>query len=360
MKKKTDQKALTTKLLAWYDENQRILPWRIQLTPYAVWVSEIMLQQTRIEAVIPYYERFMNELPTLVDLAQCEDDRLMKLWEGLGYYHRVRNMKRCAIECMETYHGNLPADVTALRKLPGIGEYTAGAIGSIAYDLAVCAIDGNVLRVFSRILCSDADISLTATKKQFHSIIREYLPRRSGAFNQALMELGERICIPNGVPHCAECPIHAECLAYQNGCQLLLPVNNKKKTRTLEEHTVLILICDQRVHLIKRPKSGLLADLYQFDFLDGFCDEAKLRKYAQTYGEVQSLVPLPDTHHIFTHKEWHMHGWLAVCKMKQQRGLWANRTELAHTYAIASAFAKYKEICFAYLAGGCGNESTTL
>ncbi len=360
MTKKTKQTELTAKLLIWYDENKRMLPWRINPTPYAVWVSEIMLQQTRIEAVITYYERFMKELKTLADLAQCDDDRLMKLWEGLGYYHRARNMKRCAIECMEKYGGTLPADFTALRSLPGIGEYTAGAIASIAYDLPECAIDGNVLRVFSRVLCSDADISLTATKKQFRSIISEYLPKRSGAFNQALMELGERICIPNGMPHCEKCPIQAECLAYENGCQLMLPVNQKKKSRSLEEHTVLILIHDQKVHLTKRPASGLLANLYQFDFLDGCCDEAAIGKYIESYGTLQSLIPLKDAHHIFTHKEWHMHGWLAVLETRQDDGLWADREALVHTYAIASAFIKYKEICISFLTGGYDNESTAL
>lgn len=360
MTKKKNQSALTTKLLAWYDANYRELPWRIQPTPYAVWVSEIMLQQTRIEAVIPYYERFMRELPTLAHLARCEDDKLMKLWEGLGYYHRVRNMKRCAIVCMEQYDGALPADVNALRKLPGIGEYTAGAIASIAYDLPACAIDGNVLRVFSRLQCSNADISLTATKKRFYEVISEYLPRRSGAFNQALMELGERICIPNGMPHCDECPIQRECLAHQNGCQLMLPVNNKKKKRSLTEHTVLILIGDHMVHLIKRPATGLLANLYQFDFLDGIWEESALVEYAKAYGEILEAISLPEAHHIFTHKEWHMYGWLFVLKGKPADGLWVNREELASTYAIASAFAKYKDICLTYLEGGNVDELSAL
>lgn len=360
MTKKTETSELTTKLLTWYDEHKRALPWRIHPTPYAIWVSEIMLQQTRIEAVISYYERFMKELPTLADLAQCDDDKLMKLWEGLGYYHRVRNMKRCAIECMEKHHGTLPKDAAALRRLPGIGEYTSGAIASIAYDLPECAIDGNVLRVFARVLCSDADISLPATKKQFRAIISEYLPKRSGAFNQALMELGERICIPNGMPHCEECPIQKECLAYQNGCQLLLPVNQKKKSRKLEEHTVIVLIYDRRVHLMKRPATGLLANLYQFDFLDGNGDESVIREYAQAYGTIQSLKPLGDARHIFTHKEWQMHGWLVVLDQCNDHGLWANREELAHTYAIAAAFTKYKEICFSFLQGGNEDESTAI
>lgn len=360
MTKQSIQSDLTAKLLAWYDQNYRVLPWRIQPTPYAIWVSEIMLQQTRIEAVIPFYERFMRELPTMADLADCDEDKLLKLWEGLGYYHRVRNMKQCAMICKEKYHGTLPPDVDALRKLPGIGEYTAGAIASIAYDLPACAIDGNVMRVFARIRCSDADISLSSTKRQFHSIISEYLPKRSGAFNQALMELGERVCIPKGMPHCEICPIQKECLAYQNGCQDALPINRKKIERTKEKHTVVILINQHKVHLIKRPAVGLLANLYQFDFLDGHASEREIRRYAQDYGEVQECIALSKTRHIFTHKEWDMHGWLVILKGELPDGLWVNQKELEHTYAIASAFAYYKQICLAYGEGGDDDESSAL
>lgn len=347
-----DKEKMVTELLAWYDTNKRSLPWRDNPTPYRVWVSEIMLQQTRVEAVKPYFYRFMKELPTLQALAECDDDRLIKLWEGLGYYNRVRNMKKCALICMERYEGELPRNVAQLLQLPGIGLYTAGAIASIAYHIPVCAVDGNVMRVFSRILYLEDDITAEAVKHKFRVIIQEYVPQRCDAFNQALMELGALVCVPNGAPHCDACPVQRECIAYQRHDTTRLPIKKAKKQRTIEKHTVIILLYRNKVHLIKRPAQGLLADLYQFDFLDGYYSKADIIKYYADFAAIKQIDALPEAKHIFTHKEWHMQGWLVtVDKPCLQSDLWCSKEELMHTYAVASAFQIYKEIALKALSG---------
>ncbi len=345
-------------LLAWYDSNKRSLPWRDDPTPYAVWVSEIMLQQTRVEAVKPYFHRFMSELPTLPALAACDDDRLIKLWEGLGYYNRARNMKKCALLCMERYQGELPSDPAQLLQLPGIGLYTAGAIASIAYRIPVCAVDGNVMRVFARVLYLEDDITSEAVKHKFRAIIQAYVPKRCDAFNQALMELGALVCIPNGAPHCDKCPIQSECIAYQRNDTMRLPIKRAKKQRTKEEHTVLIFMHQNQVHLTKRPAQGLLADLYQFDFSEGYYTQAEIIKQCSGFAKIQAIQKLPDTKHIFTHKEWHMQGWLIqLSDVPQKDGIWCTHKELTETYAIASAFQVYKDIVLGALSGEKENES---
>ncbi len=352
-----NKEKMNEKLLAWYDANKRSLPWRDHPSPYAVWVSEIMLQQTRVEAVKPYFNRFMQELPTLQALAECEDDRLIKLWEGLGYYNRVRNMKKSALICMERYHGQLPCEVAQLLQLPGIGLYTAGAIASIAYRVPVCAVDGNVMRVFARILYLEDDISSEAVKHKFRTIIQEYIPNRCDAYNQALMELGALICVPNGAPHCDRCPVSSECIAYQRNDTTRLPLKKAKKQRTIEQHTVLILLHQNKVHLTKRPNQGLLADLYQFDFLEGYFTENEIKKYCGAFATMKRIEPLPASKHIFTHKEWHMQGWLAVIDdLKYENDIWCYQHDLMHTYAIASAFHIYKDIALQALSGAKNNE----
>lgn len=352
MKITHDKQRFSAQLLAWYDQHKRILPWRDHATPYAVWVSEIMLQQTRVEAVKPYFHRFMKELPTLQDLALCEDEKLEKLWEGLGYYNRVRNMKKCAILCMERYGGQLPASYEELLQLPGIGAYTAGAIASIAYQIPVPAVDGNVLRVFARVLYMEDDIGKEATKKKFQAIIQTYLPQRCDAFNQALMEIGALICVPNGFPHCDQCPLASECIAYQKQDQLRLPIKQPKKQRTIEKLSVLVILCKQKVHLIKRPQQGLLANLYQFDLIEGSLSKEKALQQAAQIAHPIAIEPLANTKHIFTHKEWHMKGWLIhVEEPVGDSGLWASQTELLNTYAIPTALHVYKEACLQALEG---------
>lgn len=346
-----NKERFTGQLLAWYDEHKRILPWRDEPTPYAVWVSEIMLQQTRVEAVKPYFNRFMKELPTLKALAECDDDRLAKLWEGLGYYNRVRNMKKAAIICMSEYGGHLPASYEQLLDLPGIGAYTAGAIASIAYKLKVPAVDGNVLRVFSRVLLSYDDIMKESTKKKFQELIQAYLPDRPDAFNQALMEIGAMICVPNGVPHCHECPVASECKGCQSGKAAELPIKQPKKKRTIEQKTVIILMHDHKVHINQRPSSGLLANLYEFELLEGTLSKEAVISYASTFGSVNTLFPLINAKHIFTHKEWHMNGWLVFLSDHHDDELWINSEQLRHTYALPTAIKAYKDICLNAMEG---------
>lgn len=229
-------------LLGWFGEHARILPWREQPQPYRVWVSEIMLQQTRVEAVKPFFERFTQALPDVRSLAECPEDKLLKLWEGLGYYNRVRNMQKAAQNMVEFYDGEMPADYEKLLGLPGIGPYTAGAVASIAFEIPVPAVDGNVLRVITRITQNDGDILKQSVKRQVEEELLAVMPKgRSGAFNQALMELGATVCVPNGAPKCDECPLSGLCLAHQNGKEMDYPKKAQKKPRKIEKKTVLVL-----------------------------------------------------------------------------------------------------------------------
>ena len=223
-------KQIVSPLVEWYRENKRILPWRDQDNAYYTWVSEIMLQQTRVEAVKPYFERFITELPDVRALALCPEKKLMKLWEGLGYYNRVRNMQEAARTVTVEYGGVLPADHQKLLSLKGIGSYTAGAIASIAYHIPVPAVDGNVLRVISRITESREDIMKQSVRKKIEEELLAIMPGDCpGDFNQALMELGAVICVPNGSPKCGECPAAFCCKAYRHGTVEELPVKAKKK-----------------------------------------------------------------------------------------------------------------------------------
>ena len=199
-------KKIVEPLLEWYKENKRSLPWREDKDPYHVWVSEIMLQQTRIEAVIEYYKRFMKRIPDIKRLSLIDEDELLKLWEGLGYYSRARNLKKAAISIVDQYNGIFPCTYEEIKALPGIGDYTAGAISSISFSLKEVAIDGNVLRVYSRINNLDIDVSDLKVKKEVGYQIKKILPSNSGDFNQGIMELGETICLQNGTPKCMECP----------------------------------------------------------------------------------------------------------------------------------------------------------
>ena len=252
-------------LLAWFEKNARTLPWRSISTPYRVWVSEIMLQQTRVEAVKPYFERFMHALPDVKSLAECEEERLLKLWEGLGYYNRVRNMQIAAQTVMEQYDGKLPADYEKLLALKGIGHYTAGAIASIAYGIPVPAVDGNVLRILMRVSADNSDIMKQSVKTRVEQALQQVIPQDcAGSFNQALMELGAIVCVPNGEPLCDQCPWYSFCETRKRGLWQELPVKKKAKGRRIEERTVLVIRDGERVVLKRRPKKGLLAGLYEF------------------------------------------------------------------------------------------------
>lgn len=304
-------------LLDWYDLNARILAWRENPKPYYVWVSEIMLQQTRVEAVKFYFDRFIQTLPDIKSLAEAEEEILLKLWEGLGYYNRVRNLQKAARVVTEEYQGELPADYEALLKLPGIGTYTAGAIISIAYHIPQPAVDGNVLRVMKRVSGSFDDITKAKVKKDLEQDIREIMPKdRPGDFNQSLMELGATVCIPNGKPLCEKCPIMHLCKAFHQGTQMLIPVKPEKKPRKIEEKTILLFEKNGEYAVRKRDNKGLLAGLWEFPNLEGKLTAQTVEQSLSKTGiintdgkENYTIKKIGEGKHIFSHVEWHMIGY---------------------------------------------------
>ncbi len=346
-------------LLWWYDANARILPWRETPTAYRVWVSEIMLQQTRVEAVKPYYERFMNVLPDVEALAAAEEETLLKLWEGLGYYNRVRNLNKAARQVMEQHQGRIPDTYEELCKLSGIGSYTAGAIASIAYQRSVPAVDGNVLRVISRIRLDERDILQASVKKSVEQDLQKIMPTdRPGDFNQALMELGATVCIPNGEPKCGVCPWKELCKAREQGCMTDYPKKAPKKPRAIEYKTILVLQDEQKTALRKRPAKGLLAGMYEFPWLAGLQNEEQVLAYLKEQGlQAIHIKRLEDSKHIFSHKEWHMAGYAIrvdeLERTKDESGfLFIEREEAQDRYAIPAAYAAYTR----YLNIRLGNE----
>lgn len=343
-------KKIAMPLLTWYDSGHRNLPWRQNKEAYRIWVSEIMLQQTRVEAVIPYYHRFLEHFPDIASLAAAEEDKLLKCWEGLGYYSRVRNMKKAAVTVIEEYNGQMPDTWEELQKLSGIGSYTAGAIASIAFHRPVPAVDGNVLRILSRLRMDGEFINLPAVKKRVEAELLEVMPKdRPGDFNQALMELGATVCIPNGEPKCAECPWKGLCLAKAGGCIGEFPKKEEKKKRTIEKKTVLILKEGENVAIQKRPDKGLLAGLYQFPMLEGHLEESEVLARLKENGMYAVRIEkLPAATHIFSHKEWHMIGYAVrvdeLEKRNQEEGIrFVHPKETQENYPIPSAFAAYAE-----------------
>ena len=299
-------------LLSWYDENKRILPWREDRNPYRIWVSEIMLQQTRVEAVKPYFDRFIRRLPDVESLAQIEEEELLKLWEGLGYYNRVKNMQKAARIIMEESNGKMPSEYELLLKLPGIGSYTAGAVASIAFEQPVVAVDGNVLRIITRLTADSSDILNEKFKKQMQGELLKVVPKeRPGDFNQALMELGATVCLPNGAPKCQECPWHDMCEARKQERLDEIPYKKKKKARTIEDKTVLLLRDGDKTLIRKRPDKGLLAGLFEFPTFEGILTKEEICEQAENLGyRVLYVEKLTQAVHIFSHKEWHMQGYL--------------------------------------------------
>ncbi len=334
-------KTIISPLLSWYRQNRRSLPWRDEPTPYHVWLSEVMLQQTRIEAVIPYYHRFLAELPDVKALSEVDDDKLMKLWEGLGYYSRARNLKKAAIRIMEEHGGELPQKASLLRRLSGIGDYTAGAVASIAFGEPEPAVDGNVLRVLTRVLACEEDVMLAATKKTLTEELRAVYPsgEEAGALTQAIMELGEAVCIPNGKPKCEECPLHPYCLARQNDLIDRLPVKSPKKARKQENRTVLLLACRDRFAIRQRPSTGLLSSLWELPNLDGHLSEEEINEYLSRIGiEPICIFPCGEATHVFTHVEWHMIGYEIECAMPHSSFTWRTPEEILEYYPIPKAF----------------------
>lgn len=338
-------------LLEWFRENARVLPWREQPLPYYVWISEIMLQQTRVEAVKPYFQRFIQALPGVKELAECPEEKLLKLWEGLGYYNRVRNMQKAAILVMEEYGGELPADYQELLKLPGIGSYTAGAIASIAYGIPVPAVDGNVLRVISRICESEEDITRQAVKTRMEEQIKEIEPADCpGLFNQALMELGAVVCVPNGMPNCSVCPAAQFCKARAHDRISEIPKKKPKQQRRLEEKTVLVVRDGIHTVIQKRPSKGLLAGMYELPNLPGHLSEDTVLQYLKEHQlSPIRIQPLEKAKHIFSHVEWQMIGYLVLVEQMEPEHLKKDgeqmliiepeRTEAE--YPIPAAFAAY-------------------
>ena len=335
-------------LLAWYRNHKRDLPWRHTKDPYRIWISEIMLQQTRVEAVKPYYARFLEACPDVASLARIDEKKLLKLWEGLGYYSRARNLQKAARTVMEAYGGEMPRTYDGLRALAGIGDYTAGAIASIAYDLRVPAVDGNVLRVLSRVSGSYEDIAKQETKVALRERLGAVVPKDAGDFTQSLIELGATVCVPNGEAKCERCPLSDVCFAKANGEIDALPVKSAKKPRRIENRTILLIRDGDRTALCKRPEKGLLAGLYELPNVEGHLTEEELPAYIRGLGfDPLRFERIEDAKHIFTHIEWHMiaysvrispefDGWHEGSGM-----LLVNNRELRSDYAIPSAFSAY-------------------
>ncbi len=365
-------------LLAWYDYHARVLPWRSDPTPYHVWISEIMLQQTRVEAVRGYYERWMREIPDVASLAVVDDEKLMKLWEGLGYYNRARNLKVAAKQIIAEHDGRIPETYEKLLTLKGIGDYTAGAIASIAFGQAVPAMDGNVYRVFTRILAEDRDVTKAQVKKDIRQEVcramginlaesrrmnsdtqekKEELSPESnipGRFNQALMDLGATVCLPNGEPLCDRCPLAEICQAHRQGVETAFPVKPVKKPRRIEEMGVFLIEAGDHIVLHKRPAGGLLPDLWEFPNASGAFAREKAQQQVKSWGftdyEVETAA---EGKHIFSHVEWHMKGfWVRLGSgsadqlesiLKTQEWILANKKEAVDAYAIPGAFRKFRD-----------------
>lgn len=335
---------LPDNLLPWYAQYARILPWRQTRDPYYVWLSEIMLQQTRVEAVKGYYQRFLEQLPDIASLAEASEELLLKLWEGLGYYSRVRNMQKAAKIIMTEYHGVFPSEYQAIRALPGIGDYTAGAIASICFGLSTPAVDGNVLRVCSRITENFADVLENRTKKELQERLAAIYPAGAQAhlFNQSLMELGATICVPNGTPKCMLCPMQQWCLAYANDTRAQLPRKKLRKKRRVEEKTIFILRCKEYMALEKRPSDGLLAALWQFPNVEGCLDTQQALNQATSWGVNPCNVEEVRTgKHIFTHVEWHMTCYIIQCRSENALFVWADKENLQRTIALPTAFRQF-------------------
>ena len=347
-KKDEDLVKIVQPLVDWYRENKRDLPWRHNPDAYRVWISEIMLQQTRVEAVKGYYDRFLKALPTVKDLAEAEEDKLLKLWEGLGYYNRVRNMQKAAQQIMVDHEGIFPDAYEEILQLKGIGNYTAGAISAFAYGIPKPAVDGNVLRVISRITGSYEDIMKQSVRKKIENTLEQVIPSDAASdFNQGLIELGAIVCVPNGEPKCEECPVKEYCIACKENLTTEIPVKKKAKTRKIEERTILIFKDGKRIAIRKRPAKGLLAGLYEFPAMDKKASLEEVREWLKKQGvEAVRMEKLPESKHIFTHKEWHMTGYQVLVDELEPMGqdeslLFVETQEIEKNYPIPSAFAAY-------------------
>jgi A/G-specific adenine glycosylase len=329
-------------LLNWYKKNARVLPWRENADPYRVWVSEIMLQQTRVDAVIAYFNRFMEALPTIQDLANAEEAVVLKLWEGLGYYSRARNLKKTAEIVCNEYGGNFPTEYKELLSLPGIGKYTVGSISSIAFGLPRAAVDGNVLRVITRLEENSRDIMDEKFRREIAEQLEKVYPTgQCSEFTQSLMELGAMICVPNGAPKCEECPLKEGCRAHQNNTWEQYPVKKEKPKRKKIDKTVFLLHCGNEMAIEKGEDTGLLAGLWKFPNVEQKMKKAEIEEWLSE----QSLKPVSiekakKVKHIFTHIEWHMQCYVVQCKEKNKKFNWVSEGDLEETIALPTAYKK--------------------
>ena len=331
-------------LLPWYEENKRDLPWRQDREPYHIWLSEIMLQQTRVEAVKGYYARFLNALPTIEMLANADDEQLHKLWEGLGYYSRVRNLKKAAQAILERHDGIFPTNHKDVLALPGIGDYTAGAICSIAFEQPTPAVDGNVLRVVARLTNDNTPIDLPVYKKQVQTWLKAVYPPQAGAFTQALMELGATVCGPNRKPDCENCPCRDFCAGREKGTAEMLPVKNPKRSRRTEDMTVFILNCDGKYALRKRSNKGLLAGLWEFPHVSEKLETAAAVAEMERMGlKIKNITRQVEKKHIFTHIEWCMCGVYMDIGTEKETFVWLTREQIEQEAALPTAFRQFWE-----------------
>lgn len=332
--------AMVFPLLNWYHENARTLPWRSDPTPYHVWLSEIMLQQTRVAAVLDYYRRFLAALPTVEALAAVDEDTLLKLWQGLGYYNRARNLQKAARQIVTDFGGVFPGTYDQLLTLSGVGDYTAGAIASIAFGQAVPAVDGNVLRVITRITGDRSDITSPQTKARIRTALLDTMPQdMPGFYNQALMELGALICVPNGAPDCDHCPVAEFCTAYQEGLTGEIPYKAPKKPRKVESRRVYLIFYKNKVALRRRPPKGLLSRLWEFPNFSSTESTTALENFSPVQVEEG-----PRGKHIFTHIEWHMDSvlWTVQAPELPEGWVWADLDQLRDLYAIPGAFDSFR------------------
>lgn len=342
-------KSIPEPLINWFRKEKRDLPWRAEPSAYHVWVSEIMLQQTRVEAVKPFYARFLKALPTIKDLADAPEEKLLKLWEGLGYYNRVRNMQKAARQLVEIYGGEMPEDYDSILSLSGVGSYTAGAISSFAFGMPKPAVDGNVLRVLTRILADGEDIMKASVKKRMERLLEEIIPEDAASdFNQGLIELGAIVCVPNGEPKCTKCPIQEYCLAHQRGIEKEFPVKKKAKARRIEEKTVFILKDGEKIALHKRPSSGLLAGMYEFPNTEGKLDQDEALRYISSRGLSPIRIGnIGEGKHIFSHVEWHMTGYAVrvdeLEKARMEDLIFVHPDEIQKKYPVPAAFETFTD-----------------
>lgn len=338
------KKEISYLLLAWYQDHKRMMPWRVKKEPYYVWISEIMLQQTRTKAVIPYYERFIKNIPDIITLANIPLDELLKLWEGLGYYHRAKNLKKAAQIIVNDYNASFPSTYDEIIKLPGIGEYTASAIASICFHEATPVIDGNVLRITARLTEDKRIIDLPATKKSIRNELRQIMPLEAGEFNEAIMELGEVICLPKGVPKCGECPLSSICMAYLHQSWAKFPVKEEKKKKKELFFTVFLFHFHDRYALNKRKDGQLLSHLWEFPNIEGNLSLEEVKKWLKEHHiEFVLLKESIASKHVFTHQIWHMKAYDIELSHELDSFSWATLLEMEANYAIPSAFKPFLE-----------------